>query len=302
MKIAVVGIGGVGGYIGAKLCSLIGTQKKKYEITFIARDEHAQAIKVNGLKIIEDDNEFIATPTAVCTAEEVKGTFDLVLMCVKSYAIKDVLTHLKKNITKDTVVITFANGVNNAQTIKTLVDGKVVNGCAYILSHIESAGVIRKKGKVFAVSFGDSKWTGESLYIDYMFKDADLRSKFSEDIETTVWKKYLFISTFASLTSYYDISINDVYNQHFDEAKALLEEIASVANAKGVDIQNEIEKALKTALSLPKDASTSMHLDYQNNRQTELDALSKYIVDEAEILNLHVPVMYKIYKALKEKK
>ena len=51
MKIAVLGIGGVGGYIGAKLCSLINTQKKKYEIFFIARGEHAQVVKKNGLKV-----------------------------------------------------------------------------------------------------------------------------------------------------------------------------------------------------------------------------------------------------------
>lgn len=301
MRVAVVGIGGVGGYIGAKLCSLIGTQKKKYEIVFIARGKHAQAVKENGLKVVEDEGEFIATPTAIFTAEEAEGSFDLVLVCVKSYAIQEALSSLKKNIREDTVVMTFANGVNNAQTIKALVDAKVINGCAYILSHIESAGVIRKRGKVFAVSFGDNQWSGESLYIDYMFKDADLRSKFSEDIETTVWKKYLFISTFASLTSYYDISINEVYKQHLNEVKELLKEIASIAKAKGIEIENEIEKALKTASSLPNDASTSMHLDFQNNRQTELDALSKYIVDEAEILSIDVPVMSRIYKALKEK-
>ena len=178
---------------------------------------------------------------------------------------------------------------------------KVINGCAYILSHIQSPGVIRRKGKVFAVSFGDSTWSNESLYIDYMFKDAGLRSKFTEDIETAVWKKYLFISAFASLTSYYDISINQVYHQYCDESKILLEEIASLASAKSIDIQDEIQKALKTAASLPKDASTSMHLDFQNHRQTELDALTKYIVDEAELLEIDVPMMRKIYAVLKEK-
>ena len=124
MKIAIVGIGGVGGYIGAKLCSLIGTQKKKYEISFIARGEHAQTIKENGLKIIEDDGEFTVTPTSVHTAQEAQGTFDLILVCVKSYAIEEALLPLKKNIRQDTVVMSFANGVSNAQTISKLVDAK----------------------------------------------------------------------------------------------------------------------------------------------------------------------------------
>ena len=301
MRIAIVGIGGVGGYIGAKLCSLIGTQKKKYEIVFIARGEHAEAVKANGLKVIEDNDEFTAIPTAVCTAEEAEGTFDLILVCVKSYAIEEALLPLKKNIRTDTVLIPFANGVNNAETIANTVNAKVINGCVYILSHIQKPGVIRKEGGVFAVVFGDPILFGESLFIEYMFKDAGLRTKVTEDIETAVWKKYLFISAFASLTSYYDISIKKVYDQHPDETVAVLKEIAFVAKAKGINLNAEIDKALKTASSLPEGASTSMHLDFKNHHKTELDALTGYVVNEAEKLHVDVPIMRHIYNTSKNR-
>jgi len=301
MRIAVVGIGGVGGYMGAKLCTLIGTQKKKYEVIFIARGEHAKAVKTNGLRVIEDDGEFTAIPSAVCTAQEADGTFDLILVCVKSYDIKEALLPLKKNIRTDTVLMPFANGVNNAETIAKIVDAKVINGCAYILSHIQEPGVIRKRGSVFAAVFGDPEWFGESLFIDYMFKDAGLRTKVTEDIETAVWKKYLFISAFASLTSYYDSSIKKVYEEHNEETMEVLNEIASVAKAKGIHLENEIPKALKTASSLPDDASTSMHLDFQHHRKTELDTLTGYIVNEAKRLHIEVPVMRMIYDELKKR-
>ncbi len=299
MRIAVVGIGGVGGYMGAKLCSLIGTQKKKYEVIFIARGKHAEAVRANGLRVVEDDSEFTATPTTVCTAQEAEGTFDLILVCVKSYDIKEALLPLKKNIRTDTVLMPFANGVNNAETISEIVDAKVINACAYILSHIQEPGVIRKQGSVFAAVFGDPELFGESLYIEYMFKDAGLRTKITENIETEVWKKYLFISAFASLTSFYDSSIKMIYDQHYEETKGVLQEIASVAGAKGIPLENEIPKALKTASSLPEDASTSMHLDFQQHRKTELDTLTGYIVDEAERLHIEVPLMQSIYAALK---
>ncbi|MEA3417895.1 MAG: 2-dehydropantoate 2-reductase [Campylobacterota bacterium] len=298
MRIAVVGIGGVGGYIGAKLCSLIGTQKKKYEIVFIARGEHAEAVKTNGLRVIEDDSEYTVTPTAVCTAEEAESSFDLILVCVKSYAIKEALLPLEKNIRTDTVLIPFANGVNNARIIADTVNAKVINGCVYILSHIEAPGVIRRQGSVFATVFGDPELIGESLYVEYMFKDASIRTKFAEDIDRAMWKKYLFISAFASLTSFYDMSIKEVYDLHYEAAYALLREIASVAKAKGIDIDIEIDKALKTASSLPKSASTSMHFDFQHHRKTELDALSKYVVDEAKRLLIDVPLMQDIYTVL----
>ena len=182
MKIAIVGIGGVGGYIGAKLCSLIGTQKKKYEIVFIARGEHAKAIKTNGLRVIEDDGEFTATPSTVCTAEEAEGTFDLILVCVKSHAIKEALLPLKRNIRPDTVLIPFGDGVNNAQMIANIVDAKVINGSVHGSSHIQAPGVIRKEGNTFTAVFGDPVLIGESLYIEYMFKDAGLQTKLTEAI------------------------------------------------------------------------------------------------------------------------
>ena len=300
MRIAVVGIGGVGGYMGAKLCTLIGTQKKKYEVIFIARGEHAKAVKTNGLRVIEDDGEFTAIPSAVCTAQEADGTFDLILVCVKSYDIKEALLPLKKNIRTDTVLMPFANGVNNAETIANIIDAKVINGCVYILSHVQEPGVIRKQGSVFAAVFGDPELFGESLFIEYMFKDAGLRTKVSEDIETEVWKKYLFISAFASLTSFYESSIKKVYDQHYEETKEVLQEIASVARAKGIPLENEIEKALKTASSLPEDASTSMRLDFQQHRKTELDTLTGYIIDEAKKLHIDVPLMQSIYTDLKK--
>lgn len=168
MKIAIVGIGGVGGYIGAKLCSLIGTQKKKYEIVFIARGEHAQALKTNGLRVIEDDGEFTATPSAVCSAEEAEGTFDLILVCVKNHAIKEAVLSLKKNIRPDTVLMLFGDGANNAKTIANIVDAKVINAC------------VHKEGDTFTAVFGDHVLIGESLYINYMFKDAGLRTKLTE--------------------------------------------------------------------------------------------------------------------------
>ncbi len=301
MKIAIVGIGGVGGYIGAKLCSLIGTQNKKYTIAFIARGEHAEAVKTNGLRVLEDDGEFTAVPTLVCTAEDAEGTFDLILVCVKSYDIEEALSPLKKNIRPDTVLMPFANGVNNAETITSIVDAKVINACVYILSHIEAPGVIRKQGNVFATVFGDPVLFGESLFVEYMLKDADIRTKFDEDIGRAVWKKYLFISAFASLTSFYDINIKKVHSLHYEEAKALLHEISSVAKAKGINVEDEIDKALKTASTLPEDATTSMHLDFQHQRKTELDTLTGYIVNEAKRLQVDVPLMQRIYALLKKK-
>ena len=301
MRIAIVGIGGVGGYIGAKFCSLMEAHPKQYEIHFIARGKHAEAVKTEGLTLIEEEGTFTAFPSAVTAAEEASGTFDLILLCVKSYDIEAAVTALRHTIRPDTVIIPFANGVDNAETVRRLVDAKVLNGCAYILSHIVKPGVVRRQGKVFAALFGDPEYIGEGLHVGYLFKDAGLRAMTPETIETALWKKYLFISAFATLTSYYDTPIKAVYDAHYSVAETLLREIAAVAAARGIDLGEEVAKALETAAGLPQEASTSMHLDFRNRRRTELEALTGYIVREAERLGVSVPKMATMYHALKER-
>jgi len=79
----------------------------------------------------------------------------------------------------------------------------------------------------------------------------------------------------------------------------LLKEIAAVAAAKGIMISEEVDKAMKTARSLPPEASTSMHLDRQKGRRTELETLGGYLVREARSLGVAVPVTARFYGALK---
>ena len=295
MRIVVAGIGGVGGYIGAHLCNLDD------EVIFLARGNHALTIKAHGLKIKEDESEFVAWPDKVMTADTVDGKIDLLLLCVKSYDIKTVLTALSDNITPSTIIVPFSNGVEHKENVDALVEAKVLQGAVYILAHKEADGLIVKKGKVFAALFGDTQYIKETALVSSQFKKVGLRHKTPENIEEAIWKKYLFISAFAALTSYFDISMYKVYELHKNWAETLLQEIADVAEAKGIHIQDEIEKALKTASSLPEDASSSMHLDFQNGSKTELETLCGYVVREGQRLRMPTPMMAKIYAVLKAK-
>ena len=290
MRIAVVGLGGVGGYLAASLACTA------HEVVGFARGAHLDAIKQNGLTIVEDEKTWHATCQAQ-TLQEASGTFDLVLFCVKGYDLLPSLEALRHAITPQTILLSFANGVANGETLRQNAHAKVLDGCVYILSHIEKAGVIRKKGKVFAAVFGGEREASEKVAA--LFEEAALRYKTPENIEEAIWKKYIFIAAFATLTSTYDAPIGAIYKEHYDEAKALLEEIAAVAHAKGIEIADEVAKSLETASKVPYDSSTSMHLDFQNNKQTELESLSGYIVKEAQNLGVATPLMKRFYEQLR---
>ena len=289
MKIAIIGLGGVGGYICAML------KKSGEDVVGFARGKHLEQIKKDGLNIVEDENSWHVDIDAR-ELDSLDECFDVVLFCVKSYDLAESYKKIANHIDSNTILISFSNGVSNGDTLRGMSDAKVLDGCVYILSHIEKAGVIRKKGKVFAAVFGGDEKATTTL--DDIFQKANLRTKTPTDIKTAIWKKYIFISAFATLTSYYDKSIGYVYEHHKDEAEGVLKEIANVAHAKGIEIYDEVQKALDVASKVPYDSSTSMWLDFKNKKQTELESLSGFVVKEGMACGVDTPLMSKMYKKL----
>ena len=285
MRIAIVGLGGVGGYLAAMFI------KSGLDVVGFGRGEHLLAIQEHGITVVEDETQW-SVPLNAVELNAAQGHFDVVFFCVKSYDLDEAYAKIAHTIDENSILLSFSNGVDNAQRLKKLSNAVVLEGCVYILSHIQKAGIIRKKGKVFAAVFGGDDTNAVQKVAD-LFEKAQLRYKTPSDIKTAIWKKYIFIAAFATLTSYYDTSIGDIYEHHYDEAKALLEEIAAFAKEQeGINIDAEVQKALDTAAKVPYDSSTSMHLDFQNGKKVELESLSGYVKK---------PLMLKFYKALKER-
>jgi len=279
-----VGLGGVGGYLAANFA------QSGIDVVGFARGKHLQMIQQQGLEIIEDKSVWRVELDARDESDlggSCKAVFDIVLFCVKSYDLLSSYDTLRPYIDKNTVLLSFSNGVDNGERLRQRSDSIVLDGCIYILSEIQKAGVIRKKGEVFAAIFGGD--TEATVKLASLFERAKLRYKIATDIKTAIWKKYLFISAFATLTSYYNKSIGYIYEHHKVEAQELLEEISSFAKLQGIEISDEVDKALQIAATLPYDSSTSMHLDFKNHKRVELESLSAYV---------KMPLMDKFYQGL----
>jgi len=282
MKIAVIGLGGVGGYLAASFA------KAGLDVMGFARGKHLQAIKKHGIKIVEDSDAW-SLPLKAEELNAAEGSFDVVLFCVKSYDLENSYREIAPHIDAKSILLSFSNGVNNGDILRKLSNAVVLDSCVYILSHLEKAGVIRKKGKVFAAVFGGDEEATQKVAT--LFEKANLRYKTPQNIKEALYKKYIFIAAFATLTSYYNKSIGYIHEHHYDEAKELLQEIAAFAKEKeGIDIDDEVQKALDTASKVPYNSSTSMSLDFQNGKKTELENLSGYVKK---------PLMQKFYKELK---
>jgi len=106
MKIAVVGAGAIGGYLGARL-SAAGE-----DVTFIARGANLEAIQKNGLKLVEEDGtETRTTGARAFQKMSDAGQQDFVLLTVKAHQVAAIAPDLHHLCGVQTAIVTMQNGI-----------------------------------------------------------------------------------------------------------------------------------------------------------------------------------------------
>ncbi len=129
-----------------------------------------------------------------------------------------------------------------------------------------------------------------------------VNAQLSFDISETVWEKFLFISTIATLTSYLDKSIGQILADATSKEwlEKLLHEIQEVTKRKGIALpENIIYKTLEKMASFPYEATSSMHSDYCRGAKTEVESLTGYEVHLAKEQCVPTPTYEMMYQKLK---
>lgn len=302
IRIGILGLGGVGGYFGGLLAKAY-LENEEIEIVFIARGETQKVITESGLKIISDEGEIIVFPNIVSDDVKIIGKLDYLLCATKAYDIEASFLPLKKCITKNTIILPLYNGVDAPERISNLFpDIEVLQGCVYIVSVIDSPGVIKKIGPYEKLFFGSRTASISKLKaLQAIFKKAAIDSCLVDAIEETVWEKFVFISALASATSYLNQNIGELLNS--DSSRKfyveLLNEITLLAAVKGLELPNDI--IFQTIIKLeksPRDATSSMHRDILAKRKFELASLTEFVVNEGLKYEVETPTYQIVLDAL----
>lgn len=93
-RIVIVGIGGVGGYFGG-LLSKKYTGENDIEVVFVARGEHLKEIQNKGLTVINGNDSFVTEPYLATDNYSKIGVADYIIICTKSYDLKQTIEKLK---------------------------------------------------------------------------------------------------------------------------------------------------------------------------------------------------------------
>ncbi len=149
MKIAVVGVGGVGGYFGGKLALAGG------DVSFLARGTHLEALRRDGLRVVSVRGDFAVRAPATDDPVEI-GACDAVLFCVKSYDTEQAARILPKLLHDDTAVVSLQNGIDNEEKLAAAIgEPHVLGGAAYVFAELIGPGVVEHRGGPGTIAFGE---------------------------------------------------------------------------------------------------------------------------------------------------
>ena len=301
-KIAIVGLGGVGGYYGGLLAKHY-VNDPTVEIYFVARGEHLKKVQQNGLTVITETGTFVAKPTLATDNVLEIGEADYVILTTKSYDLDATILQIKPCIGAKTVILPLLNGIDNSTRIRALLPGiEVWDGCTYIVARLNEPGVVESSGNLHRFNFGYQNKTSERLVeFEKILKDAGIDATFYEKILPVIWKKFFFISATASLTSYFNVSFGALLTD--DDRKTtlinLLEELLLVANAEGAEIDRSvITKVINQLEKLPFETTASMHSDFIAGKNAEVDTLTGIVVKLGKKHGISTPVYEKVYNDL----
>ncbi|MFH0883371.1 MAG: 2-dehydropantoate 2-reductase [bacterium] len=302
MKIAVVGLGGVGGYFGGKLAGKYAGSPE-HRVVFIARGTHLAAIRREGLLLKTVEGIDRVMPDLATDRPVEAGSCDLILFCVKEYDLETAAAGLDPLLHAHTIILPVLNGVDIAERLRSIVPrGIVLSGCVYISSFIETPGVVHQMGGTCQLVFGpDDGRSGAYVPLETLLRNAGIKVDLSANIAVPLWTKYLFVSPMAGVTSLTGLCFGDVMADEKGRAmvRGLMAEIAHLAAAKGIMLpMDSVESAIARVERFPPVTKSSMQLDFERGGKTELELFIGFAVRAGHSIGVPMPLHEELYAAL----
>ncbi len=298
MKIYIVGSGGGGGYLGGLLA------KSGKDVTFVARGEHYQRIKEEGLKVRSVMGDFEVKPAQVIGSISEIVDPDLTILAVKTYDTEEATRELAAVANRNTIIISFQNGVDNDHQIRKQVkNAEVYPGVTYVVSTKTNPGLIEQTGGPRKFIFGDRNHPKNRKLkrIAELMREAGMDATVSDDITRDLWKKFIFIVAFSGMTAICRSPIGKVLSHPITGPlyETCVKEAIRVAESMNIHLENNaFENVMTTSGNFPPDSKSSLLVDIENQRRTEIETLNGTLVGFAKQKKIDVPINELIYGAI----
>ena len=315
MKIAVVGAGAIGGYLGVKLA------RAGEDITFIARNKNLEAINARGFRLVGEGglDEHAANVRAVQRCADA-GPQDAVLLTVKAHQVKDLLPDLRGLFGPETAVVTMINGVPwwyfyklpgpfENRRLESVDPGgviaahiepeRVIGSVVYPAAELLEPGVVKLvEGNRFTLGEPDGSRSARIEALSAAFMKAGFKAPVAKDIRGEIWVKLWGNLSFNPISALTHATLEDICT--FPPTRALaasmMAEAQAVAEALGQRFKITLEQRIAGAQAVGAH-KTSMLQDVEAGRALELDALVGAVVELGQIVGVPTPSIQAVLAA-----
>jgi 2-dehydropantoate 2-reductase len=298
MRIAVFGVGGVGGYFGGRLA------QTGEDVVFIARGAHLQALQTHGLRVESVLGDFVVQPVQATDDPTHVGVVDAVLVGVKAWQVSEVAEAMRPLVGPTTCVVPLQNGVEApGQLAAVLGASQVVGGLCGLASFVVAPGHIRHAAAEPFVKFGelDNRPSARLDHLRHTFVRAGVTTEIPSDIQRELWMKFLFITPCSGLGALTrsPIGIWRSVPEARQMSEQAMHEVLAVGHARGIALPAD---ALRTILaqvdSVSPEVTVSMQRDVMAGRPSELDAQIGAVVRLGQEVRVATPLHAFIYGSL----
>jgi 2-dehydropantoate 2-reductase len=301
MRIAIMGSGGMGGFLGGMLA------RAGEDVVFIARGTQLAALRGSGLSVHSRlCGDFAIPVRAVGDPTEV-GPVDLVIFAVKTYDLDTAAEAMRPLIGQGTVVLPVQNGVDIAERVgRTVGREHVLGGVSWVTAHVELPGVINHVQSERVV-LGELP-AGTSPRVEQVaavLRRAGIPAEAHARIMLPIWEKFLPICGFGGLSALTRLPAGSLHTcvETRDLILGIMTEAEHVAQALAVGLA---PGAATTALALFAKVATavpgmypSLYHDLIHGRRLEVDAINGAVVRLGRARGVATPLNYAIHAALK---
>ncbi len=317
MKIAIVGAGAIGGYLGTRL-ALAGEQ-----VSFIARRRNLEVIKAEGFRLrLEDGSEQQARSVQAFERMAEAGPQDVVLLTLKAHQLREVVAELPALYGPDTAVVSMVNGVpwwyfqglagpHQGRAV-TRVDpdgaiaaaipaGRVIGSVVYPAAELVAPGVVQLvEGNRFSLGEPSGERTPRIEALSQVLMKAGFKAPVSRDIRSELWVKLWGNLSFNPISALTQATLEQIagFAPTRELARRMMAEGQAVAEALGVRFKITLEQRLAGAEAVGAH-KTSMLQDVEAGRALELEALVGAVIELGQIAGVATPTIEAVYALAK---
>lgn len=290
MRISIFGAGAIGGYLAAKL-AMAG----RVDLSIVARGAHLDAIRANGLRLIEDGHESVASVRAAAQAQQL-GVQDYVVLALKAHSVAPALEQIAPLLGEGTAVVTMQNGVpwwyfheiggplegtrlhavdSGGLIWDRLGPDRVIGSVVYPAAEVDAPGLVRHiEGKRFSLGEPSGEKSERVTRFAEEMVAAGLQAPVRDDIRSEIWVKLWGNLSFNPISALTGSTLAAIVADEATRtlARAMMLEAQAIGESLGVRFPISVDRRIKGAGDVGEH-KTSMLQDLERGRPMEIDAL-----------------------------